>query len=179
MTVTEEKPASSEEPVFKGAEPKGTNGNTDASSSMPPKPSTERPFSIETAPWTPPLKIAPQVELAPESSPEVPTISIGEIMDVTARASQCHGAKPVSELHLPPLPRQDMKSSLSGKEIVCRVDVTTTGEAIADCGRGSAEVPPLLIREAKRIVEETPWVPAKDEDAKVCQGQVTVRFPWS
>ncbi len=71
-----------------------------------------------------------------------------------------------------------MKSGLSGKEILCHVNVTKEGKATADC-EPSPEIPSLLIAQAKRIVEATPWKPARDENRELCEAQVTVKFPWS
>jgi hypothetical protein len=156
---------------------KGGSGRDGEQHSGPSKlPSGDKPFSIESGQGSSslPIKItgSPPGDQDGSSSGQV---SVGEIIYVTAK---CHGAKPVKELRLPALPRKDMKSSLSGKEIVCLVTVTTEGRATADCGQDS-EIPSLLIAEAKRIVEATPWTPSKDEGKELCEDQVTVKFPWS
>jgi len=172
--VTSDPPKEPPAPPPAGApDVKGASGKDDKPDSGPPKLSSgEKPFSIETEPWAPHQQPVLPVDPHPEDPP--PVILVGEVINVTA---QCHGAKPLRELRLPPLPRRDMRSSLSGEEIVCTVDVTTTGQATADCGQ-SSEIPSLLVREAKKIVESTPWKPAKNENEEPCEGQVTVKFPW-
>jgi hypothetical protein len=70
-----------------------------------------------------------------------------------------------------------MESGLNGRTIVCHVDVTTAGQATTNCDQDPA-IPALLVREAKKIVEESPWGPAVDEAGVPCQGKVTVKFLW-
>jgi hypothetical protein len=171
-------------------EVKGGNGKDEPDSGPPKLFSGDKPFSIESGQGSPPQTPAfkgiagpsgegnPQVEPSDVVDPEV---TMGEKITVTVKPLvEPQGAKPLRELRMPPVPRKDMKSGLSGSEIVCPVAVTAQGVPSADCGRSQAisDFSAYFRREAEEILEAAPWAPATDRNGEPCPGNVTVHFSW-
>lgn len=148
--------------------------------SPPPEPTVvvdaRRP---EAVPLPPPLGSSfsepPVADTRVEDDPQV---SVGDQIVVVGESLQKpKGARLLSQIRVPLVPSDALKSFLSGRVIVCYADIGPEGRAVGDC-TGNPGAPGFVLRRMEENIAAASWQPATDDRGQPCKDRVRVDLSW-
>ena len=107
-----------------------------------------------------------------------PQVSVGDQIIVMGESLQkLKGARLLSQIRIPLVPSDALKSFLSGRVIVCHADIGPEGRAVGDC-RENPGAPEFVLRRIEENIEAASWQPATDDRGQPCKDRVRVDLTW-